>query len=162
MSVLSFDIAAQADIHLAAALQGQPARVVHIRDAELAARVRAGRFDGLPEGVDAYVDVSVEESRYEKSSRAGGYAPVVNLGATIRPLDAAADDLASLTYYADSRVGKNKRWWTTPPSLTFKTLDALKADAPAVRAALDKLVEQMAARMAVDINRRVGGEAVSE
>jgi len=162
MSVLNFDLAAQADVHLAAALQEQQSlRMVHIRDPEVAAQVRAGRFDGLPAEVDAFLDVSVEESSYEKSRRAGGYAPVVNLGVTIRPLDVKADDLAGLNYYADPReAGKNKRWWTTPPSMTFKTLDALKADAPAVRVELDKLVQQMSLLMARDISRRAAGEAV--
>jgi hypothetical protein len=163
MDVLSFDIAAQADQHLAAALQQHPGVVVvFVRDPALAAAVRAGRFDGLPAGVDAYLDISVDEAGFEKSRRAGGYAPVVNLGLTIRPLNEQGDDLASFVYYADTRDGgRNKRWWTTPPSMTFKTLDALKADAPAVRAGLDALLQQMSVSMARDISRRAAGEAVA-
>ena len=159
MSVLNFDLAAQADEHIAAALQRQALRVVHIRDAAVAAQVRAGRFDGLASDVDAYLDIVVEENRYEHSRRAGGYAPVVNLSATIRPLNEQADDLAGFTYYADARDGgKNKRWWTTPPSMIFKTLDALKADTPRLRTELDALVRQMSASMARDIGRRAAGE----
>jgi hypothetical protein len=159
MDEVKFDLAEQIEKRLTAALQQRQVRFVRIDEPAAAAQIRAGRFEALPPGVDAFLDVSVGQAGYEASWRTSGYSPVLQINVSIRPLNAAADDLGSFEYYADRRdAGSNKRWWTTPKSMTFATIDQIKADAPSVRAALEALVDQMVDSLGRDVERHASGQ----
>lgn len=153
LSHVNFDAAAEIDSRLTPALEQAQFRLVRITDPKIALDVRAGKLDGLPAGVDAILDVTVEESGYYHSMRAGGYSPMLQLKATLHAPEADDVDLDDdFGYYADWRDGgNNKRWVTTPKSMTFASVDLLKADSTDVRAGLEKVVDQLVTLMVLDV-----------
>jgi hypothetical protein len=153
LSHVKFDAAAEIDSRLAPALEQAQFRLVRITDPKIALDVRAGKLDGLPAGVDAILDVTVEESGYYHSMRAGGYSPMLQLKATLHAPEADDVDLDDdFGYYADWREGgKDKRWVTTPKSMTFASVDLLKAGSTDVRAGLEKVVDQLVTLMVLDV-----------
>ena len=156
---VNFDAVAHVQARLVSALQQHDVRLVQIIDPQLATDVRAGKFEGLPAGTDAILDVGVWDSGYVASSRAGGYAPVLQLTANLRSLVPKAEDLDGFDYYADWRDGgSDRRWITTPKSMTFASIEKLKAESASARAGLEKLVEDMVAMMAKDIQRHAAGQ----
>lgn len=159
LSHVGFDAAAEIDSRLAPALEQRQVRLVRIADPGIVWGIRAGRFDGLPSGVDAILDVRVTESGYYSSSRAGGYSPMLLVTATLLAPVANADSLDEFGYYADWRdAGKDKRWVTTPTSMTFPTVAHLKASSADARAGLARVVDQMVALMVQDLERHARGE----
>jgi|CXWL01.1.fsa_nt_gi hypothetical protein len=156
---VNFDAVAHIQARLVSALERRDVRLVQIADPQLASDIRAGKFDGLPVGTDAILDVGVWDSGYVPSSRAGGYAPVLQLTATLRSVVPKAEDLDGFDYYADWRNGgSDRRWITTPKSMTFASIDKLKAESATARSGLEKLVEDMVAMMAQDIQRHAAGQ----
>ena len=154
---IGYDPAAGLDRRLGKALEDSGVQLVRI-DAAAAVAVRGGDMRGLPPGVDAWLDVRVTEAGYESSSSAGGFAPQLNIDATLQPTTKGARDLDSFSYYADARSRPaDSRWFTTPAKLTFPSLDALRASSATVRDGLESLVEQMVQRLAQDIQRHAGG-----
>jgi hypothetical protein len=152
LSHVKFDAAAEIDSRLAPALERAHVRLVRITDPEIALNVRAGKLDGLPAGVDGILDVIIEESGYYSSMRAGGYSPILQLKATLHAPVADDDELDDFGYYADWRDGgKDKRWVTTPKSMTFASIDILKASSADARAGLEKVVDQLVALMVLDV-----------
>ena len=152
LSHVNFDAAAEIDSRLAPALEQAQVRLVRITDPKIALDVRAGKLDGLPAGVDGILEVIIEESGYYSSMRAGGYSPMLQLKATLHAAVADADDLDDFGYYADWRDGgKDKRWVTTPKSITFASIDLLKASSADARAGLEKVVDQLVALMVLDV-----------
>jgi len=159
LSHVNFDAAGEVDSRLIPALEQRQVRLVRITDPNIIWGVRAGKFDSLPEGVDAVLDVRITESGYYSSSRAGGYSPMLLITATLHPPAANADVLDEFSYYADWRDGgKDKRWLTTPASMTYPTVDHIKAGAADARAGLAKVVEQLVALMVEDLERHARGE----
>jgi hypothetical protein len=158
LSHVNFDPAAEVGFRLAPALEQRQVRLVRIADPDIAAQVRAGRFDRLPADVDAILDVRVSESGYYSSWRAGGYSPMLQLTATLLAPAANADNLDEFSYYADWRNGgKDRRWVTTPKSLTFPTVDLLRANSAEARAGLARVVDQLVELMAEDLRRHATG-----
>ena len=153
LSHVNFDAAAEIDSRLTPALEQAQVRLVRITDPAIAFDVRAGKLDGLPAGVDAILDVTVEESGYYHSMRAGGYSPMLQLKATLHSPESDDVDLDDdFGYYADWRDGgKDKRWVTTPKSMTFASVDLLKAGSTDVRAGLEKVVDQLVTLMVLDV-----------
>ena len=155
LSHVRFDAAAEIDARLAPALAQAKIRLVRITDPAIALDVRAGKIDGLPAGVDAILDVTVEESGYYHSMRAGGYSPMLQLKATLH--SPVADDVDlddDFGYYADWRDGgNNKRWVTTPKSITFASIDLLEVNSADAHAGLGKVVDQLVALMVLDVQR---------
>ena len=159
LSHVNFDAAGEVDSRLVPALEQRQVRLVRITDPNIIWGVRNGRFDGLPEGVDAVLDVRITESGYYSSTRAGGYSPMLLLTASLLPPVAKADVLDEFSYYADFREGgKDRRWITTPTSMTFASVELLKAGAADARAGLSKVVDQMVALMVEDLERHARGE----
>ena len=159
LSRISFDTAAEVDSRLAPALERRQVRVVRVTDPDIAAEARVGRFDRVPPGVDAILDVRVSESGYYSSLRAGGYSPKLLLKVALRVPVANVDNLAEFSYYADFRDGgKDRRWVTTPQSLTFPTVDQLGACSTDIRAGLARVVDQLVELMAQDLERRATGQ----
>lgn len=159
VSHVGFDAAAEVDSRLASALEQRQVRLVRITDQGIIWGIRAGRFEGLPSGVDAILDVRVTESGYYSSARAGGFSPMLLLTATLLPPVAKADSLDEFSYYADWRDGgKNRRWITTPPSMTVPSVQHLKAGSADARAGLAKVVDQLVELMAQDLQRHAKGE----
>jgi len=159
LSHVNFDAAAEVDSRLTPALERREVRLLRIADPNIAVDVRAGRFDRLPVGVDAILDVRVAESGYYSSWRAGGYSPMLLLTATLLAPVANADNLDEFRYYADWRDGgKDRRWITTSKSLTFPTVDLLSASSAEVRAGLARVVEQLVELMVQDLQRHTTGK----
>jgi len=159
LSHIHFDAAAEVDSRLIPALEQRQVRLVRITDPNIIWGVRNGRFDGLPEGVDAILDVRITESGYYSSTRAGGYSPMLLITANLLPPVAKAESLDEFSYYADFRDGgKDRRWITTPTSMTFATVELLKAGAGDARAGLSTVVDQMVALMVEDLQRHARGE----
>lgn len=159
VSAVAFDPAAEMESRLAPALEKRQVRLVRITDPQVVAAVRAGQFEGLPEGVDAILDVRITESGYYSSMRAGGFSPMLNVTANLLAPKTGADALDEFGYYADWRDGgKDRRWITTPKSLTFSETEMLKADAENVRAGLAQIVEQMVDLMSDDVQRHASGQ----
>lgn len=157
---VNFDAAVALDQHLAAALDKRDVRVVRITDPALAAELRAGRFERLPAGVDAWLDLEVTESGFYASTWAGGFSPLIQFNATVRAPVATNTEPDEYGYYADWRDGgADKRWLTTPKAMTFETLDKLKDRAAEARAGLDTIVQRLAALIADDLQRRTRGLA---
>jgi hypothetical protein len=154
-----FDAAAEIDARLAPALEQAQVRLVRITDPKIALDVRDGKLDGLPAGVDAILDVIIDESGYYSSMRAGGYSPMLRIKATLHAPVADADDLDDFRYYADWREGgKDKRWVTTPKSMTFASVDLLTAGSTDVRAGLEKVMDQLVALMVQDLQHHAEGK----
>jgi hypothetical protein len=159
LSHVNFDAAAEVDSRLAPALERRQVRLVRIAEPNIALDIRAGKFDGLPAGVDAILDVRVSESGYYSSWRAGGYSPMLLLTATLLAPAVNADNLAEFRYYADWRDGgKDRRWVTTSKSLTFPTVDLLKASSARARAGLADVVDQLVELMVQDLQRHTTGK----
>jgi len=159
LSQVNFDAAAEVDSRLAPALEQRQVRLVRIADPSIASDVRAGKFDGLPVGVDAILDVRVSESGYYSSWRAGGYSPMLQLTATLLAPAANADNLDEFSYYADWRDGgKDRRWITTPKSLIFPTVDLLRTSSADARAGLARVVGQLVELMVQDLQRHAAGQ----
>ena len=159
LSRVNFDAAAEVDSRVAPALERRQVRVVRITDPDIAAEVRAGKFDRMPPGVDAILDMRVTESGYYSSMRAGGYSPMLLIEVALRAPVAKADNLDEFSYYADFRDGgKDRRWVTTPKSMTFPTVDRLGASATEVRAGLASVVDKMVELMVQDLERRAAGK----
>ena len=156
LSLVNFDAAAQIESKLLPALERRQVPLVRITDPQVAAEVRARRFQGLPAGVDAILDIRIPESGYYYSFRADAYSPMLLVTASIFAPDARSDSLEEFSYYADLRDGAgDRRWITTPQSMTFSEIDGLKASAVWVRAGLRAVVDQMVALMAEDVHRRM-------
>jgi hypothetical protein len=153
LSHVNFDAAAEIDSRLTPALEQAQVRLVRITDPAIAFDVRVGKLDGLPAGVDAILDVTVEESGYYHSMRAGGYSPMLQLKATLHSPESDDVDLDDdFGYYADWRDGgNNKRWVTTPKSMTFASIDLLKVNSADVHAGLGKVVDQLVTLMVLDV-----------
>lgn len=129
---------------LADVLAQRGVQVVRVTDQTVAAEVWSGQFGQLPPGVDAVLDVSVLESGYYSSMRAGGYSPQLHLRAVLLPTVPDAEELASFSYYADWReAGKETRWVTTPKALTFEKLEGLKAEAASVLVGLGEVADRL-------------------
>lgn len=159
LSHVNFDAAAEVDARLLPALEQSRIHLVRVTDDKVVWGVRNGKFEGLPEGVDAVLDVRITESGYYSSTRAGGYSPMLLLTATLLAPAADADTLDDFSYYADWRdAGKNRRWITTPKSMTFPTVELLKAGAADARAGLSRVVDEMVALLVLDLERHARGE----
>jgi len=156
---IGYDPAAALERRLGQALEGRGVPLVRI-DAAAAVAVRGGDMRGLPAGVDAWLDVRVTEAGYESSSDAGGFVPKLDIDATLRPAVKGARELDSFSYEVDVRSRPaDTRSFTIPATLTFASLDALRASSATVRGGLDALVEQMVERLAQDILRHASGLA---
>lgn len=114
-------------------------------------------FNAITPASGAVLDVRISDFGFDHSNRAGGFAPM--LGASVTVHAAGDDQTESYGYWADWRSRPDDpRWFTTPPSMTYPTLEAIKADAEAVRRGLEALIERLASRMADDIAKRVSGQ----
>ena len=114
-------------------------------------------FSAITPASGAVLDVRISDYGFDHSNRAGGFAPM--LGASVTVNVPGDDQSESYGYWADWRSRPDDpRWFTTPPSMTYPTLDALKADVEAVRRGLEDLIERVATRMADDVAKRVGGQ----
>lgn len=163
LSAVAFDPAAAVQKHVMAALAQRELRMVTIEDMQVAAAIRDGDIRGLPPGVDAILDVTIQESGFYDSMRAGGFSPMLNLWASVRAAAPGADELDGFTYYADWRDGgKDRRWVTTPQSMTFATTDDLERRASEARAGLDQISLQLASLMADDLQRHSQGLSRAE
>lgn len=160
MKVLNFDPVEILDTKLLDALHARTLKVLPIRDSEIVADLRSGKFDKAPPDVDAVLDVTIADSGFSTSFRRRGYSPHLLVHARVRVRGAAPDVRPDFyEYYADWREdGKNKRWVTTPPSLTFETLDQLKENADVARTGLTNIVETFVALIAQDMATRQAGQ----
>jgi hypothetical protein len=160
LAQIAFDPAAYIESRLVTALEQQQMPLVRITDPQIAEDLRAGRFEGLPAGVDAILDVRIPESGYYSSFRAGGYSPMLLIRASLLRPVAEAEPLDEFQYYADWRdAGRDRRWITTPKSMLFPDAGALKANAPRARADLMSVADRMVALMVEDVKRAAAGQA---
>jgi hypothetical protein len=156
---VNFDPLEQLNQRLCDSLEQNQVRIVRITDVHAAAELRAGRFDALPAGVDAILDVTVEESGFYSSSRAGGYSPMLHVVASMRSPTPESKPLDTFSYYADWREGgKDTRWVTTPKEMTFESVEKLKAGSSTARQGLEKVVEQFVVMMSQDVARHTAGQ----
>lgn len=160
LSHVNFEPTEYLDAQLSSELERRGIRLVRILDPRVAIDARTEKFAGLPEGVDAILDVKVLESGYYSSLRAGGYSPMLHLNASLRVPEPDADELDSFSYYADWRNGgKDKRWVTTPRNLTFESIEKLKGGATAARNGLEEVVKQFAVMISQDVERLAKGQS---
>lgn len=158
LSQVNFEPAAHIDAQLARELEQRNVKLVRITNTRTAAEIRDGKLHNVPQGVDAILDVSILESGYYSSLRAGGYSPMLHLSIRLRAPEHDADDLDSFSYYADWRDGgKDIRWVTTPKDLTFQSIEKLRDNAAEARAGLGRVVEQFAGMIARDVERYAKG-----
>lgn len=161
LSAVDFDPAGHVNQRLADVLAQRGVQVVRVTDPDVAAEVWSGQFGRLPPGVDAVLDVSVLESGYYSSMRAGGYSPQLHLRAVLLPTVPDAEELASFSYYADWRdAGKETRWVTTPKALTFEKLEGLKAEAASVRAGLGEVADRLVGMVVGDVQAMAAVQVV--
>jgi hypothetical protein len=159
LAQVAFDPAAAVQRRIAPALEERNVRTVAITDPSLVAAIRDGRVEGLPDGVDAILDMGVDECGYYESTRAGGFSPMLNLWASVRAATPGADELDSFSYYADWRdAGKELRWVTTPKSTTYATAEELGQHGAQARAGLEDVTEKLVAMMADDLQRHAQGQ----
>jgi hypothetical protein len=159
LSQVAFDPAAAVQRRIEATLAERSVQTVAITDPALAAAIRNGQVEGLPAGVDAILDIGVQESGYYHSTRAGGFSPMLNLWASVRAATPGADELDGFSYYADWRdAGKERRWVTTPKSTTYATEVDLGEHGEQARAGLEEVTEKLVAMMADDVQRHAQGQ----
>jgi hypothetical protein len=114
-------------------------------------------FKSTKVDADAVLDVRVDEQGFYHSSRAGGYSPMLGITATLWTA-ANPDDSESFSYYADFRQRpSDSRWITTPPTLTFPTLEDLTHNAEAAKADLELMLGKVMDLIARDVKDRVEG-----
>ncbi|HEX5093646.1 MAG TPA: hypothetical protein VFV84_13250, partial [Burkholderiales bacterium] len=160
LAEIAFDPATHVGSSLVTTLEQLQVPVVRITDPDVAVDVRAGKFDGLPAGVDAVLDIRIPESGYYSSFRAGGYSPMLLIRASLLRPEVGAEPLDEFQYYADWRDGgRDRRWITTPQSMLYPDPGALKANAARARAGLVTVADQMVALMAEDVRRAAAGQA---
>lgn len=158
LSRVNFEPAAHIDALLARELEQRNVKLVRITNTRTAAEIRDGKLHNVPEGVDAILDVSILESGYYSSLRAGGYSPMLHLSVRLRAPEHDADDLDGFSYYADWRDGgKDIRWVTTPKDLTFQSVEKLRDNAAEARTGLGHVVEQFVGMIARDVERCAKG-----
>lgn len=117
-------------------------------------------YASLPSKTEAVLDIRVNESGYFKSIRAGGYSPMLGITALLVSPE-SGEELASFSYWSDWRESKeDPRWFTSPSSTIFSTLEELEANAASVREALEVTVEKIAEKIVDDVRRRSLGEHV--
>ena len=158
LSQVAFDPGAAVERRVAAALAQRNVQTVAITDPALAAAVRDGKVEGLPAGVDAILDIGIDESGYYHSTRAGGFSPMLNMWASVRAATPGTEELDSFSYYADWReAGKEVRWVTTPSSTTYATVEELGDHGDEARAGLEDVTDKLVAMMAEDLLRHSQG-----
>jgi len=129
-----------------------------VGDSEAAKVRRSNDYMGVMPPAGAVIDVRIGEYGFDHSSFAGGFAPMLGISAWV-VAPGSEDQTEGYGYWADWRSRpKDPRWFTTPPGMTYATLDALKADAEAVRRGLEELIDRMVTRLADDIAKRAGGQ----
>lgn len=124
-----------------------------------AARVRhSNDYTRVTPPAGAVIDVRIGEYGFDHSNFAGGFAPMLGISAWV-VAPGSEDQTEGYGYWADWRSRpKDPRWFTTPPHMTYPTLDALKADVEAVRRGLEELIDRMVTRLADDIAKRASGQ----
>jgi hypothetical protein len=123
-----------------------------------AATNQAAKPDATAEP-DARLTLSILDQGYYLSSGKGGYSPMLHVLAELHETTGKNELINSYYYYADLRSKpRDPRWVTTPPEITFESIDLLKANAAAARAGLQRVVERMSELIATDIGRRARGE----
>lgn len=124
-----------------------------------AARVRQSNdYTGVTPPAGAVIDVRIGEYGFDHSNFAGGFAPMLGISAWV-VAPGSDDQTEGYGYWADYRSRpKDPRWFTTPAEMTYPTLEAVKADAEAVRRGLEALIDRMVTRLADDIAKRASGQ----
>jgi hypothetical protein len=158
LSQVAFDPGAAVEQRIVTALAQRNVQTVAITDPALAAALRDGKVEGLPAGVDAILDIGIDESGYYHSTRAGGFSPMLNMWASVRAAAPGTEELDSFSYYADWReAGKELRWVTTPNSTTYATAEELGEHGSEARAGLEDVTDKLVAMMADDLLRHSQG-----
>ena len=115
-------------------------------------------YNGVTPPAGAVIDVRIGEYGFDHSNFAGGFAPMLGITAWV-VAPGSDDQTEGYGYWADYRSRpKDPRWFTTPPNMTYPTLEAVKADAEAVRRGLEELIDRMVTRLADDIAKRASGQ----
>jgi hypothetical protein len=112
-----------------------------------------------PAEPDARLTLSILDQGYYLSSGKGGYSPMLYVLAELHETTGKNELIDSYYYYADLRSKPgDPRWVTTPPEITFDSVEQLQANAAAARAGLQRVVERMSEMIATDVGRRARGE----
>ncbi|MEO7402591.1 MAG: hypothetical protein ABIU95_02875 [Burkholderiales bacterium] len=155
VAALGFEPVGHINDKLKRALESRGVVVSEISDAEAAMVARRSRdFQRVADGADAILDVRVGDNGFYQASGSGGYSPMLGVVASLRgPIGRV--ELDGFGYYADWRTNeRDPRWVTSPPALTYPTLDAMLANADAARAGLEALADRIVEMLAEDVKRR--------
>ena len=118
---------------------------------------KQGDFSKVAMGTDAVLDVRVTLEGYYHSLRAGGYSPMLGVEAILWPAG-NPNQREHFSYYADFRKSaSDPRWITTPPEMTYGSIEDLANNAETARAQLEKLLEGVMAVLIRDIKTRMEG-----
>jgi hypothetical protein len=158
VTALNLDPAGHLDRELVPLLDQRGLPLERITDARLADDLRQGRgTNALPPGVDALLDVRVQDCGFSSSLRFG-YTP--HLGVQARLLSpSTGETLEEFNYWADARDGKgDPRFIKTPESLNFKSPELIGQQVPRVREDLDRVFDRVLQVLIDDVQRRVLGQ----
>lgn len=114
------------------------------------------KFGGLGDSYDAVVDIQINEAGYFFSKEAGGFSPMLYVYVQLISTAGKGVRLESYSYNADySETGKEARSYATPRTITVANLGQMTELAPVIRQEMQRIIEQMAERIAVDLERAV-------
>lgn len=115
---------------------------------------RQGRYEDLPQHVNALLEIQIREAGYYSSSRAGGFTPYFDIVATLWDTVNPVETIDSFGYYGDFRdPGKDKRYFKTPPELSVADSKAFAANPDRFRAGLTAVFERVATMLLDDVER---------
>ena len=113
-------------------------------------------FSGISKEFDALLDIDLQYCGYYFEKKAGGYVPSVYFSATLLGTRNGGSRIER--YYTQADVwpsGGERRYITTSPKLTLKTLAEFEQKKDVVREEMKALITAMAELFAEDVDRTV-------
>lgn len=129
-------------------------RVVDLDDGALATAVRDNRFGGLPQSVDAILDLQIHGAGYYPAKL--GLVPYLSLGARVLGTKAPAGVVEEFWYEVNHGDAKgDPRFFSTPPELITSSLSSFRQNAEPLRSGLNVLFRRVAEQLGTDVQRLV-------
>lgn len=143
-----------AALERAFAKRNLPITLIADEAASKLARRRTRSFAKLPPGFDAVLDVQINPAGYFKVTETGGYSPMFFVSAQLFSIADTRTELEAFSYEADYRDAEGeRRFFTTPKTLSVDSLDEIAERAPVMRSELLSIIDQIANMISSDIER---------
>lgn len=154
---LDFSPRAELTTALTAAFERHQVPITSVEDDAAGERARTDwDFSGIPSQMDALLDIDLQYCGYYFEKKAGGFVPSVYFSAILLGTRNGGSRIER--YYAQADVwpaGGERRYITTNPKLTLRTLDEFGSKRDLIRDEMRSLLAAMAELLAEDVARTV-------